>query len=172
MAGDKRIDQLGAASSVADTDLFFVGNPGTGALSKVTKQTLLAIYFGSQSVATAAGTTTLTVSSPYETVFTGTSTQTLKLPDATTLVDAPGTPTRYHIINNSSGIVTIQDNGSNTRWVLASGGEAFLLLTDNSTSNGTWDISHPVFVGSGKMSNFDQINSSGQIDMIRMGAIL
>lgn len=33
---NKRIDELSAASSIAPTDLIFVGNPGTGELSKAT----------------------------------------------------------------------------------------------------------------------------------------
>lgn len=63
--------------------------------------------------ATAAGTTTLTVTSPQVQVFTGTTTQTVKLP--TTSVPAGG---QWLIINQSTGAVTVQSSGANTICVL------------------------------------------------------
>lgn len=63
--------------------------------------------------ATAAGTTTLTVTSPQIQVFTGSTTQTVKLP--TTGVPAGA---QWQIINQSTAAVTVQSSGSNTICVL------------------------------------------------------
>lgn len=61
------------------------------------------------STATAAGTTTLTIADSQVQVFTGSTTQTVKLP--TTGVVAGQT---YVIVNNSSGLVTVQSSGANS----------------------------------------------------------
>jgi hypothetical protein len=63
--------------------------------------------------ATAAGTTTLTVTSPPIQVFTGSTTQTVKLP--TTGVPAGA---QWQIINQSTGAVTVQSSAANTICVL------------------------------------------------------
>lgn len=63
--------------------------------------------------ATAAGTTTLTVTSPQIQVFTGSTTQTVKLP--TTGVPAGA---QWQIINQSTAAVTVQSSGANTICVL------------------------------------------------------
>lgn len=60
--------------------------------------------------ATAAGTTTLTVASAATQYFTGTSTQTVLLPVASTLTLGLS----FRIINNSTGLVTVQSSGTNT----------------------------------------------------------
>lgn len=85
--------------------------------------------------ATAAGTTTLTVSSNTNQQFTGTSTQNVVLPDATTL--AVGR--RFTIMNRSTGALTLKDNGANTLATIAAGLQIEVLLIANGTSNGTWD---------------------------------
>ena len=65
---------------------------------------------GYTTTATAASTTTLTVASTYFQFFTGSTTQTVKMPVVTTLV--LGQP--WIIVNNSSGNVTVQSSGANT----------------------------------------------------------
>lgn len=85
---------------------------------------------------TAAGTLTLTVSSKQYQILLGTQNHTVKLPDATTMIN--GTGLSFIVENNSTGIITVQDNGSNTLSTLAAGTTAEFLLTDNSTSNGVW----------------------------------
>lgn len=75
-----------------------------------------AAFQGFTTTATAAGTTTLTVASTAIQVFTGTSTQTVKLP--TTSVPAGA---QYRIVNNSTGLVTVQSSGANTIVILAGG---------------------------------------------------
>lgn len=87
--------------------------------------------------ATAAGTTTLTVDSNPIQVFTGTTTQTVTLPVVTTL---PKTGFRFTIINNSTGLVTVNSSGSNAVQPIAQGGSAVItcvLLTG--TTAASWD---------------------------------
>ena len=64
---------------------------------------------GYQAIATAAATTTLTISSPYTTQFTGSTTQTCVMPVVTTLVLG----TVYLIVNSSTGNVTVESSGTN-----------------------------------------------------------
>ncbi len=64
---------------------------------------------------TAAGTTTLTAASDDNQRFSGSSTQTVKLPDETTL--AVGR--RFRIWSTSTGAVTIQDSAAGALFVLA-----------------------------------------------------
>jgi hypothetical protein len=62
-----------------------------------------------ETTATAAGTTTLTISNSGTQVFTGTSTQTVLLPTTTVAIGW-----RYTIVNQSTGAVTVQSSGGNT----------------------------------------------------------
>lgn len=91
---------------------------------------------GFQSIATAAGTTTLTVSSPMTTQFTGTTTQTVVLPNATTL----SVGRKFVISNQSTGSVQVNANGGGALQTMFSTSQATLTLTNNGTSAGTWDI--------------------------------
>ena len=59
--------------------------------------------------ATAAGTTTLTVGSAYQQFFTGSTTQTVIMPVTSTLTVGQS----WLIVNNSSGVVTVQSSGTN-----------------------------------------------------------
>jgi len=77
---------------------------------------------GYTTTVTAAGTTTLTVASTYQQEFTGTTTQTVKLP--TTGVVAGQS---FVIINSSTGAVTVQSSAANTIMVLAGGYTATLV---------------------------------------------
>jgi hypothetical protein len=89
---------------------------------------------GWTSTATAAGTTTLTVASTYYQRFTGSTTQTVVLPDATTMVNGQG----FIIDNDSSGNLTLQANGGGTLGSVVSGMAVFVFLENNSTSAGSW----------------------------------
>lgn len=94
---------------------------------------------GSASTVTAAGTTTLTIASEMLQIFTGTTTQTVKLP--TTSVTAG---LQYVVINQSSGDVTVQSSGSNTIVVLKSGKAAFLTaVVDAPTAAAHWSVVAP-----------------------------
>ena len=94
---------------------------------------------GFASTATAAATTTLTVSSAYNQYFTGSTTQTVVLPVTSTL--ALGFP--FRIINNSTGVVTVQSSGANTIQAMAPG--STLLLTCiliSGTTAASWDAQY------------------------------
>ena len=99
---------------------------------------------GYQSVTTAAGTTTLTVSSPMMTQFTGSTTQTCVLPNATTL----SVGRKFVISNRSTGSVQVNMNGGSALQTLLSTSEATLTLTNNGTAAGTWDIKNLTTDGS------------------------
>lgn len=70
---------------------------------------------GYATTATAASTTTLVVGSPQLQYFTGTTTQTVLLPVTSTLT----IPQSFVIVNNSTGIVTVQSSGGNVIQVMA-----------------------------------------------------
>lgn len=93
---------------------------------------------GFQSIATAAGTTTLTVSSPMTTQFTGTTTQTVVLPNATTL----SVGRKFVISNRSTGSVQVNANGGGALQTMFATSQATFTLSNNGTSAGTWDISY------------------------------
>lgn len=78
---------------------------------------------GFTTTATAAGTTVLTVGSTEVQQFTGATTQTVTMPVVSTLVLGQ----QYYIINDSSGVVTVQSSGANTIQAMAA--NTSLLLT-------------------------------------------
>jgi len=90
---------------------------------------------GFTTTATAAGTTTMTKASTKLQQWTGTTTQTYQLPDATTLTNGAS----FQFNNNSTGALSIVNNGSGAVATVAAGGATQLFLTSTSTANGTWD---------------------------------
>lgn len=95
---------------------------------------------GFATTATAAGTTTLTVSSKGIQEFTGSTTQTVTLPVVSTL---PQTGFGYFFTNNSSGAVTINSSGANTVQVMAAGTRAWIsarLLTGTDATS--WNVDY------------------------------
>ena len=94
------------------------------------------IKIGYTTTATAAGTTTLTVSSTYQQFFTGSTTQTIVLPVVSTLVTGLG----YFIQNNSSGVLTVQSSGLNTITTVAAGFAALCTcISTSGTSAASWN---------------------------------
>lgn len=90
-----------------------------------------------QTTVTAAGTTTLTISSGQVQSFTGTNTQTVKLP--TTSV-SPGN--EWVVINQSSGAVTVQSSAGNTIDTVTTGvGKKFMALIATPTAAADWKVS-------------------------------
>lgn len=87
-------------------------------------------------IVSAGGTTTLTAASSYSYTLTGTTTQTFKLPDATTL----STGVAFQFNNNSTGVLTIVNDGSTTIGTVAAGGATEIVLLSSSTANGSWDV--------------------------------
>jgi hypothetical protein len=85
-------------------------------------------------VTAAAGTTVLTVASAYYQRLSGSTTQTFKLPDATTLQNGHA----FAFDNDSSGTLTVVDNASATIDTIPSGGYGFIFCESNATSAGSW----------------------------------
>lgn len=86
--------------------------------------------------ATAAGTTTLVSTSKKNQQFTGSTTQSVVLPNATGL--QVGRP--FYFSNRSTGTVTIKYADATTALTLLANNQAYFILESNSTSNGTWDV--------------------------------
>lgn len=82
--------------------------------------------------ATAAGTTTLTVASKANQFFTGVTTQTVALPVTSTLVLGH----QYRIVNNSTGVVTVNSSGGNLIVAMVAGSQVDLtcILTSGTTA--------------------------------------
>lgn len=89
---------------------------------------------------TAAGTTTLTVASKQDQQFTGTTTQTVVMPDATTLVIGQG----FTVLNRSTGNVTVNANGGGLLQTMVGGSQAIFTVVTVGTSAGTWDVQYSV----------------------------
>lgn len=111
-----------------------LANGGTG---KTSATAGFANLLGWTTTATAAGTTTLTASSSVQQEFTGATTQTVVLPDVTTL--ALGWT--FDIINNSTGSLTINSSGGNLVGTLTAGttGNVVCVLTTGTTA-ASWDF--------------------------------
>ena len=132
------VSQLSGAVALA--------NGGTAA---TTAPGAMASLMGYTSTATAAGTTTLTATSSYYQQFTGVTTQTVVLPVTSTLT----TGYTYHIVNNSTGVVTVNSSGSNLVIAIPSGTTAMCtcigttLTTAADWESGITDFS--TYTGSG-----------------------
>jgi len=124
LAGTKDVFVTQPAEKVFPTDITLSGNLTANSLS-----------LGMQSIATAGGTTTFTVASPYYTIFTGTQGQTLVLPNATTL--AVGW--KYGIDNDSTQAITVNANGGGAFWIIAPGCDLYITCTGIGTAAGTWE---------------------------------
>jgi len=97
----------------------------------------------STTTATANGTTTLTADATCSQVFTGTLGQTVKMPDATTVVAG----WRVEIYNQSSSSIAIQDSAGGALLTLGQTSIAFGFLQTAGSAAGTW-LFYQVFVGS------------------------
>ena len=119
----------------------------TGSVLNSTVTTSSLISFGNQpsannfvegynTTATAATTTTLTVLSNFQQYFTGITTQTVLLPVSSTLVLGQ----QFVIINNSTGVVTVQSSGLNTLQTMAP--SSYMIVTcilASGTSTASWN---------------------------------
>jgi hypothetical protein len=86
--------------------------------------------------ATAAGTTVLTVGSTYQQFFTGSTTQTVTMPVTSTLVLGQS----WLIVNNSSGVVTVQSSGGNTIVAMAPATDVIVTcILTSGTSAASWN---------------------------------
>lgn len=112
--------------------------------------TVNATIAGYTTTATGAGTTTLTVGSTEYQYFTGTSTQTVVLPVTSTLVlNQP-----FTVVNNSTGLVTVQSSGANTIRVLEPSSQAtFSVISTSGTGVASWNYKHVSAAGSALNTN-------------------
>lgn len=109
------------------------------------------LFRGITTTATAAGTTTLVASSKQYQQFTGVTTQTVVLPDATTLVTPATqttTPRRFDIFNRSTGVITVNFNGGTLAATVPADSQRYFLLVNGSTAAGTWVVGGVVSGGS------------------------
>ncbi len=144
------------------------GSTGTGsfvgsASPTMTQPLINNVIKGFTSITSAAGTTTLTVSSNYFQQVVGSTTQTIQMPVTSTLNQGQS----WQIINNSTGVVTVNSSGSNliislqpntaaiVTCILTSGTTAASWTTSFSTSGGgsgivdAWTQYTPTFQGFG-----------------------
>jgi len=106
-------------------------------LTAAQMDTLSAAVDGYATTATAAGTTTLTFASMYQQYFTGSTTQTVVMPVASTCYVG----WKIRIVNNSSGVVTVQSSGANTIYAVPAGGDVlFTCILASGTTAASWDF--------------------------------
>ncbi len=107
--------------------------------------------------ATAAGSTTLTALSPGVQFFTGTTTQTVVLPVASTMAVGQA----FTIENNSTGLVTVNSSGANAVLVLGASTRARITCVVNSgTDQTSWDAFYEATnEASGKVVTFNHTST-------------
>jgi hypothetical protein len=136
----------GTVSSLASA--IAIADGGTGATSA---PAAMANLMGYTSTATAAGTTTLTNASSYYQQFTGSTTQTVVLPVTSTLT----TGWTFHIVNNSSGVLTVNSSGSNLVITVPSGTTAMVTcIATAGTTAADWEsgiTDFSTYTGSGNV---------------------
>jgi len=95
------------------------------------------IKLGYATTATAAGTTTLTSASTYHQYFTGTNAQTVQMPVTNTV----SLGSSYHIVNNSTGNLTLTSSGGNTIGTVLPGTTVHITCIDTTVSTAAgWDF--------------------------------
>lgn len=114
---------------------------------------------GYTTTATSAGTKTLTVADTQQQFFTGVSTHTLKLPVTSTLVLGQ----KYLVVNNSTGVVTVQSSGANTITAMVGSSWAWFTVIDTSvTTAAGWSASYvPSFLSTNTASTAVIRDASG-----------
>ena len=91
---------------------------------------------GLQTITAAGGITTLTAASDFNQLLVGSTSQTFRLPDATTLSDT----TAFQFNNASTGTLTVQNNAAAVVGTVPPGGAANAVLINNTTVPGTWEF--------------------------------
>lgn len=139
-ADTSKVSTIAQARRLADSAAGAITTPNLQSVTNVGNTTTTNIFANNVNsnltVVTATnGTTTLTSSSSRIQDLTGVSSQSFQLPNATTLVNG----FIFEFNNNASGTLTVVDNGSNTISTIPKGGYAYILLTNNTTTNGSWD---------------------------------
>lgn len=133
------------AASISSAGVLTLGTPlalGSGGTGKTTAPAANAELTGFTTTATAGGTTTLTNTSSFYQVFTGTSAQTVQLPATSTLAQGWS----FHIVNNSTNILTLNTSTSVTLGTISPG--ATVMPTALTTSGNTatdWEFGYTDF---------------------------
>ena len=98
---------------------------------------------GYSTTVTAGSTTTLTVASPQNQFFTGTTTQILVLPVTSTLTLG----FKFYIVNNSSSSITVESSGGNTIQVMTANSSLLVtcILTSGTTA-ASWNADYKLLV--------------------------
>ena len=97
---------------------------------------------GYSTTATAAGTTTIGVTENQTIFFTGVTTHTMRLPVTSTLVLGH----YYDVVNNSTGIVTVQSSGTNTVLAMTPSSMArFTVIDTTVTTAAGWNAEYTGF---------------------------
>jgi len=148
VTGNATIFGTASISNLALTTALPISSGGTGATVAAAANANLN---GFTNVATSGGTTTLSNTSTVYQLFTGTQNQTVVLPVANTVT----TGWSFHIVNNSTGNLSVQSSGANAVINIVSGTTAMCTcilasgtteasweagLTDFSTSTGTGSV--------------------------------
>lgn len=136
-------DKLSVLAATTSAELAGVISDETGSGSLVfgTSPTLSYpvinnFVLGYTTTATAAGTTTLTNTSNNQQIFTGTSTQTVVMPVASTMTLG----TRYLIENNSTGSLTVNSSGGNLIATVVTGTSIKVTnILTSGTDASSWD---------------------------------
>lgn len=128
-----------------------------------------ALLESSDSIATSGATTELTAASPTKQQFTGTTTQTVKLPDATTLKNGR----KFLIMNRSTQAVSVVDGSGGALRTLPGDTRSEFTLMSNASVSGTWDSDNAYGVtapgtpdhvvindGSGKLSSEEHLSKT------------
>lgn len=123
-------------TAVAGNDAILIIDDMTGTPTDRRVKVANLVHGGFTTTATAAGTTTLTVASTRNQAFTGATTQTVVLPDATTLALGH----QFYIDNDSTGTLTINANGGGLIRTLTTLNDVLLICTSIGTAAGTWDV--------------------------------
>ena len=130
-------------------NLYVGGTLNVTGSTSLTNPVINNIKMGYTTTATAAGTTTLTISSNYRQFFTGTLAQTIVLPVTSTLV----TGIAYEIENNSTGTLTVNSSGGNLVGTIPAGVCAHAVCIGTTlTTAADWDwdyISTSTITGTG-----------------------
>jgi len=110
--------------------------------------------------ATAAATTTLTVSSELAHLYTGTTAgQIIRLGDATTYTVGH----QYEIHNSSTQSIALQDNGAGVLATLGAGQRASVILQNIGTAAGVWAVvvGQIITTAAASTQNLEQTNAEG-----------
>jgi hypothetical protein len=154
VANTVKANNTGSTANASDVTLT-ANATASSVMSRDTNANTTANSFieGYTTTASAAGTTTLTVGSTEQQYFTGTTTQTVVLPVVSTLVLGQ----KFQVVNNSTGVVTVQSSGANTVQAMAASTSAwFTVILVTGTTAASWStvyiagsISTPVSVANG-----------------------